>query len=724
MSFLYPLFLAGVAAVVLPIVLHMIRRHTRKRISFSSLMFLRTTMPRFRSRSSLEHIFLLVLRCLVLCLLALAFARPFLRRAITINEDRPGRRLVLLVDTSASMRRTGMWARALDEARAVMDDTGPSDRVCVMSFDQDVRTLMGFERWATADPDRRAAMAMQDLSQLSPGWASTDLGRALVAAAEAIEDDEVNDEQETPGRRQVVLVGDLQQGSNVEALLAYEWPERTELAIRSIPCAGATNASLQWVTTRDHLGPARRDDAPTIRVSNAPDAARDRFQLRWDHGASADTPGEPVEVYVPAGHSVVLHPPAPPEQPAAARWVLTGDDHDFDNTLYVAPRLEQQVNILYVGTDDPNNTAEMLYYVRRAFAADDALTPRVLYRPGNEPLDADEVATAHMVILADTLSPQNLTALRRYAEAGGVILLVMKSAAAAAAISGLTGLDGFDSEEAGASQYAMLDRIEFTHPLLKPFSDPRFGDFTRIHFWKYRRLDIADHPEARVLAWFDSDDPAWLEIPAGRGALLVWTSGWHPSDSDLALSSKFVPLLYGILEYGGAFAQRQSQYFVGDPVPVPSGSSAPQIRRPDDSMMQPDADRQAFARMDIPGIYTIVSSSGERPFAVNLSAAESRTDPMPVEDIERLGVSLSPASDAHAALSPEDRRAMSRAARDAGFAEMESRQKLWRWVLLATFIILLIEIWLGGWLASPNARYGVAGVSPARPGPASEGEQT
>ena len=78
MSFLYPLFLAGIAAVAAPILLHMIRRHTRNRVTFSSLMFLRTTAPRFRSRSRLEHIALLVLRCIILCLLAFAFARPFL----------------------------------------------------------------------------------------------------------------------------------------------------------------------------------------------------------------------------------------------------------------------------------------------------------------------------------------------------------------------------------------------------------------------------------------------------------------------------------------------------------------------------------------------------------------------------------------------------------------------------------------------------------------------
>jgi len=240
MSFLYPLFLAGVAAVVVPILLHMIRRHTRNRVAFSSLMFLRTTMPRFKSRSRLEHIPLLILRCLIVCLLALAFARPFLVRPATVGKAQPGGRIALLVDTSASMRREGVWARAIDEARSILATAGPADRLCVMSFDQTARTLIGFEQWATMDPAQRATIAGQSIASLSPSWASTDLGHALVAAAESIEDDEVNDGQQSGGTRRVVLISDLQQGSNLDALSAYEWPEGTELVVRAIPCRGTT----------------------------------------------------------------------------------------------------------------------------------------------------------------------------------------------------------------------------------------------------------------------------------------------------------------------------------------------------------------------------------------------------------------------------------------------------------------------------------------------------
>ena len=251
----------------------------------------------------------------------------------------------------------------------------------------------------------------------------------------------------------------------------------------------------------------------------------------------------------------------------------------------------------------------MLYYVRRAFGTGSAMTANVIGRPGNESISDADIEAAHMILVTDAIGRQNVAPLRRYLESGGILLLVMKSAETAAVLSGLAGIERLECREADVGQYAMLDRIELEHPLLKPFSDPRFGDFTRIHFWKYRRINAADCPGARVLARFDSDDPAWLEVPVGRGSLLVWTSGWHPADSDLALSSKFVPLLYSALEYGGAFAGYQPQYFVGDPVPVPeqNASASPNvdIHRPDDTIVHVDAAQRAFTQTDLPGIYSI-----------------------------------------------------------------------------------------------------------------------
>ncbi|MFZ2148521.1 MAG: hypothetical protein WAV28_15000, partial [Sedimentisphaerales bacterium] len=457
--------------------------------------------------------------------------------------------------------------------------------------------------------------------------------------------------------------------------------------------------------------------------------------------------GETADVYVPPGHSIVVRAPDRADGAESRKLILTGDDHDFDNTLYLAPYLQQQVNILYIGSDNPNDSKGMLYYVRRAFGPTGTLEPRVISHPGEATIAAADIETAHLIITADALNQENLVSFRRYLESGRTILLVMKSIDDTKTLAGLAGIENIKSEEADVdrlaamrrSGYAMLGRIEFKHPLLVPFSEPRFGDFTQIHFWKYRRINIEELPsrsdeatsaesalpDVRVLARFDSGDPAWFELPVGQGSLLVMTCGWHPSDSQLALSSKFIPLLYSILEYGGALAGQQSQYFVGDHIPIPhsikaggslkaegfgdSRRSHPQaaleaaipgsravnlqVRKPNDSLISLDAGQQAFTQTDLPGIYAIESSTGNHLFAVNLPAKECQTAPMPIEELERFTVSLTPP------LRGAGRAGQIR--RYDNFAGLEYEQKVWRWVFIALLAVSLIELWLAGWLNRP-----------------------
>jgi len=705
MSFLYPLLLAGVAAIGIPIVLHMIRRRTRNRVTFSSLMFVPATVPRFRDRSRLENLPLLILRCLIFCLLAFAFSRPFFRRPAVDNSVQLAKQIVVLIDTSASMRRSGIWTQAVAEAQSVLSDAGAEDRVCVMSFDQNTSTLMGFEQWAALEPARRASMASKQISELSLSWARTNLGQALVAAAEAIEDDEVNETKQTIGSRRVVLISDVQQGSSIESLSAYEWPEQTQLVVKSIRCEGATNAALQLVADRGEPAGPDSNDRLGVRITNSSDATAEQFALNWVDESGAASPNRPAGVYVPPGHSIVVRAPARPEAATAGKLVLTGDDHDFDNALYIAPLIQQQINILYIGGDEPNNPKEMLFYLRLAFAATRTLTPHLVSHSGDKAIPTTEIEKAHLIIAAEAITGQNIVSLRRYLESGRTILFVMTSPGASETVAKLLQIDSLESTEAEVDRYAMLTPIDFKHPLLACFAEPRFSDFTKIHFWKYRRIDIGDCPGARVLAWFDTDDPAWFEMPVGKGSLIVFTSAFNPADSQLALSSKFVPLLYSILEYGGLATEQQLQYFVGDNVPIPHLTSRPEnvaIRKPDGSLIRVDAERQIFTETALPGIYTVESSGQNRFFAVNVPARECRTAPMPTEDLEKLGVALEPKR-----RDPDERTAEAR--NYSSLAETEYDQKVWRWILVATLAVLLIEIALAGWLT--------------RPGGASQGEQ-
>src|SRR6185295_4698862 len=186
--------------------------------------------------------------------------------------------------------------------------------------------------------------------------------------------------------------------------------------------------------------------------------------------------------------------------------------------------------------------------------------------PAGAPLLPRESGTPPLLILADPMSSEQAARLKRMVNDGKTALVVMKNAAGAATLSQVLGINGLRAEEAPADRYALLGQIDFQHPLFAPFADPRYSDFTKIHFWRHRVLDAEKIPGARVLARFDDGSPALLQMPLGRGSVLVLTSGWQPNDSQVALSSKFVPLLYAMLELSGEVKPALTQLVVGDPV--------------------------------------------------------------------------------------------------------------------------------------------------------------
>src|ERR1700732_2196530 len=102
MGFLAPWFLAGMAAVGLPVYLHLLRRHATIPRPFSSLMFFEPRTQSAIRHRRLRYLLLLSLRIALLALLALAFANPFITRLAARGPS--GKLVLLVIDTSFSMR--------------------------------------------------------------------------------------------------------------------------------------------------------------------------------------------------------------------------------------------------------------------------------------------------------------------------------------------------------------------------------------------------------------------------------------------------------------------------------------------------------------------------------------------------------------------------------------------------------------------------------------------
>src|SRR5580765_7592007 len=101
---------------------------------------------------------------------------------------------------------------------------------------------MSFDEWKAPPMEQRAAIASEKVHRAAPGWGSTHLSDALISAAEALADTAA---KPFTGRRQVILISDLQEGSRLEQLQGYEWPKGIEVDVEVVKAKSPSNAGIQ-----------------------------------------------------------------------------------------------------------------------------------------------------------------------------------------------------------------------------------------------------------------------------------------------------------------------------------------------------------------------------------------------------------------------------------------------------------------------------------------------
>jgi Mg-chelatase subunit ChlD len=698
-SFLTPLYLAGLTAIALPVLFHLIRRTPRGRVPFSTLMFLQPSPPRVTRRSRLEHWPLLLLRALALCLLAAAFSRPFWRETMLRNADDAGRMVALLIDTSASMRRDDLWTQVRQAAERTFEELQPHDRLGVFAFDRTLRTIVGFDESTAMNSVAARELAGRRLAELSPGWAGTHLGAALIGVADAIEAARHSRGDSNPA--EVILVTDLQTGSRLDELEHYAWPASITVQVRRVHAAKPTNAGLQLAASNAESPSG--DDPAQIRVSviNSADAQREQFRLAWRVAGTVIPTVPIVDVYVPPGASRIFSLPLPQESTGPRQLVLTGDDHGFDNTVDVIPPQKRNLTVLYLGPDSADDPESPRYYLERALPDTRSLTVKVVSQTAAGPDVLAAGDDLRLVIVAGRAAETSCPGLRRYAANGGTVLVVAHEASDVATFFQLIDEPPRTASEASVDGYAMLAGIDYTHPLFASLVEAQFADFSAIRIWKHRTLDVSDLAEVTIPARFDAGAPAVVERRLGQGRVILFTFGWSPAESQLALSTRFVPMLGGLL--GLDRTEPRLRFDVGEPIPlVGADTTNVVIQVPGGSEIQLASHESVFTDTSVPGVYRLPQRASTTQFAVQVPASESRTEPLPLERLEALGVGLSRGT-TPAVLRESQRRQVQ-------VQELEQRQKLWRWLLVGALAALLLETWLAGSLTAGSLKDAEAGT--------------
>ena len=493
--------------------------------------------------------------------------------------------------------------------------------------------------------------------------------------------------------RRIVLVGDLQQGSRLDALGDFEWPSDVELDLKTV-ADPAPNAGLH-AGQRVDRGHRRRDRqgaaGPGLqRPGLAPRGVPARLARR--QGGRGRPAGRRLR---PARREPGRQ--GPPGRPACSTLRLKGDAARRSTTPSTSPtEAKDEATVLYVGDDAPDDAEGLLYYLGRVFEDTPRRAVKVVAKKPTEPLAIDSPRSTPLVVLAGETDAENAGRLRKYAEAGGTVLFVIAAPGPSPTLAALAdAARRSSSREAPPGRDAMLGEIAFDHPLFAPLAGAQFNDFTKIRFWKHRRIDPRPLGEARVLARFEGGDPAVVEKPIGKGRLVVLASGWNPVDSQLARSSKFVPLMAALLEGRTPPPVELASLTVGDRVPLPGRGPGhdPQARRLD----RRRRGRRGLVRRDRP--------AGRLRDRVAARLAVVRGQPRPGREQDRARWPSRPWSSSAAGwrAGPAKEALDREHLRQLQNAELEGRQKLWRALILAAIGVLIVETWLAGRLKRPRA---------------------
>ncbi len=686
MAFLAPLFLIGAAAIAVPIIVHLIQRERKDVIEFPSLMFIRRIPYQSVERRRIHNWWLLMLRAGAMLLLVAAFARPFFKQdpVKAAAATSGAREVVILLDRSASMGYGDHWARAQAEAHKVVAGLGGNDQGTLVLFDD------GPEETIRATSNRGILDAAIDNAKVTSG--STRYASALRLAQSMLT-------RSSLPRKEAVLISDFQksgwqrqeeihlpEGATITPISVNE-VETSDVAVSSVAIVRAAFQNEERVTLT--AGITNRGGTPfanlpvkleidgrvigSRNVTVGPNASGsvtfDTVTVSESHMRATVTAGATDKLAANNAFHFVLSPSRP-----ISVLLVQGEGAGSASSLYLTTALD-------VGKAPPFKTE---------------IVPVSRVSPAS-------FEQRSVVILNDSsaLSTPAAERLAAFVKAGGGLFVILGERNPLGTDTLLLpGALGAPVDRAGL-RGGTLGYLDYSHKVFEPFKDPRNGNFTNVHFFKYRALT----PTAtdRVLARFDDGAAAVTERRVGDGRVVAFSSTLEAQRwNDFTNRAIFVPLLHEMVKYLAQYEQPEAWYTVGRLLDIsqPIGAivregragAADSVKGATGIVVSPGGDQSTLGAGGAPsielaeqGFYSVrlQSASDRKPFAVavNLDAAESDLSALAPSDFlgsvtGRAAVTATGQSLERPELTPED---------------IEKKQSIWWFLLVAGIAMLLAE---------------------------------
>jgi len=509
-SLAYALFMAGAAAIAVPVILHLLRRKPTEEEAFPSFMFLGASAAKAQTRNSLRKWIILALRTLAILFLALAFSWPY----IPSFDKKPEEATVLLWDASLSMQTTPYAAEMKAKAKEIISKAGPKTPVLVAAVSKRILWSGKF----SSDPAALQAWFNANCDSF---------GTSSFSYALAVADARLKD-VEAPKRR-IALVTDRQSAPWKDLVLEPAISKGVELSVLTPKTPGFKNVAITKARASSPFSAGTAQVGVEVEAVNYSSETVQGELSIFVEGVKVETRKISLKPYESAVSRFSVKPPS--TTPLACRAELSvSDELPQDNVRHFA--LNPGEPPLVLATPPPPGKED---FVKIAFAPGEA-TRAADFKIAKGSELKDHLAKASLLVLREGgLGQDSEAALQKWLEGGGTAVALWRDSADMRNLLLRFGVKSSSLKRSSAS----FGDIDFESPPFKRFMEAKIGGLFEIRFFNPGTLTLP--AEARVLASFKDGRPAIAEIPCGKGRLIALAFQMERASTDWPASPSFLP---------------------------------------------------------------------------------------------------------------------------------------------------------------------------------------
>ncbi|MCF8365105.1 MAG: BatA domain-containing protein [Bacteroidales bacterium] len=674
MEFANPLFLFGLAAIAIPIVIHLFNFRKFKKVYFTNVKFIEELKQQTRQQSQLRHLLILLMRILAVSALVLAFSQPFIPVKENTSDRSSVNAISIYVDNSFSMEAQSNEGRLLDQAlnkaREIAFAFNNSDEFQLLTNDFEGR----HQRFVNRE-DFLELLNDVELSSLS-----RKLSEVYKRQADFL--------HEAKGNRTACMVSDFQKNTSDFGQILQD----STIKVYVIPATGEKTGNLYIDSVWFEEPVYRVDQLATLHLNIVNDSEEDfekipvKLSINKEQRAIASfdiQAGAEAEILLPYSNN--------------AQGLQYGElsiiDYPvtYDDNFYFTYEVLNEIPVLAINSGDENVYFNSLFKNDSLIDFQNADVNRLDYTTFNQ----------HNLILLNGLnfiSSGLSQELKRFAQGGGNIVV-------------------FPGEVADASSWR-----EFFLNMETPFSYVKDTFQTRISsmnlqstlyddvfeslpenldlpvVFKHYTINRQVKSMTEVLLEMQNGDIFLASVPAGKGKLYIFPVPLNPEWSNFPKHAIFVPTLYKIALLSKPFTKLYYTTGKEDAVLVKSenttGENVIKIKSIAKEFEIIPEVRSAGSLISIftgsqikdAGLYNVNANDALiTAVAFNFDRAESKLESYAKNEIE--GQIADAGLTTFSVLSDAQNKSLS-----AVIAEINSGKKLWKLFLTLALVFLLGEV--------------------------------